>query len=76
MRKIILSVSALCLICASAAAAETYRDSSGRVTGSATTHGNQTTYRDSSGRVTGTSSTNGNTKTYRDSSGRVKGSKR
>ena len=53
MRKIILSVSALCLICASAAAAETYRDSSGRVTGSATTHGNQTTYRDSSGRVKG-----------------------
>ena len=32
----------------------TVRDSSGRISGTATTNGSTTTYRDSSGRITGT----------------------
>ena len=31
----------------------TYRDASGRISGSATTNGNRTTYRDASGRYSG-----------------------
>ncbi len=55
--------------------AQTFRDSSGRLTGTATRDANgQTTYRDGAGRMTGTSSTNSNgTTTYRDGSGRMTG---
>ena len=51
-----------------------YRDSTGRVTGSATTNGSITTYRDGSGKLTGSSTQSGNRITYRDQSGRVVGS--
>lgn len=53
----------------------TYRDASGRTTGSATTNSSgKTTYRDASGRTTGTSTTNAQGKTtYRDASGRTTG---
>jgi hypothetical protein len=60
---------------ASAQSKTTYRDSSGRTTGSATTNSSgKTTYRDASGRTTGTSSTNSSGKTtYKDASGRTTG---
>lgn len=53
----------------------TYRDSSGRLTGTATRDSNgSTTFRDASGRQTGTATTNGNgTTTFRDGSGRMTG---
>jgi hypothetical protein len=53
----------------------TFRDASGRQTGTASTSSNgTTTFRDSSGRQTGTASTNGNgTTTFRDGSGRMTG---
>jgi len=57
------------------AEATTYRDSAGRLTGTATRDSNgTTTFRDSSGRLTGTASTNNNgTTTFRDGSGRMTG---
>jgi hypothetical protein len=60
---------------ASAQSKTTYRDSSGRTTGSATTNSSgKTTYRDASGRTTGSSSTNSSGKTtYKDASGRTTG---
>ena len=60
---------------ASAQSKTTYRDSSGRTTGSATTNSSgKTTYRDSSGRTTGSATTNSSGKTtYRDASGRTTG---
>ncbi|MCM0036639.1 MAG: hypothetical protein NBV66_12720 [Burkholderiaceae bacterium] len=60
---------------ASAQSKTTYRDASGRTTGSATTNSSgKTTYRDSSGRTTGSASTNSSGKTtYRDASGRTTG---
>jgi hypothetical protein len=53
----------------------TFRDSSGRTTGTATTSSSgTTTFRDSSGRTTGTASRNSSgTTTFRDSSGRTTG---
>jgi hypothetical protein len=52
----------------------TFRDSSGRTTGTAATSGNQTTYRDDRGRTTGTATTDSQgTTTFRDSSGRTVG---
>ena len=53
----------------------TYRDSAGRLTGTASTSSNGvTTFRDASGRQTGTATTNGNgTTTFRDGSGRMTG---
>ena len=59
----------------SAAHAQTFRDASGRLTGTASRDANgQTTYRDGAGRMTGTSSRNSNgTTTFRDSSGRMTG---
>ena len=61
---------------ASAQSKTTYRDSSGRTTGSATTNSSgKTTYRDASGRTKGTASTSSSGKTtYRDASGRTTGS--
>ncbi len=58
---------------ASAQTSTTFRDASGRTTGTATTSGSTTTYRDSSGRTTGTATTTGNQTTIRDSGGRVIG---
>jgi YD repeat-containing protein len=52
---------------------QTFRDSSGRTIGTATTSGNQTTFRDSSGHTIGTATTNGNQTTFRDSSGHTTG---
>ena len=53
----------------------TFRDASGRMTGTATTSSNgTTTFRDASGRMTGTSAPGGNgTTTFRDASGRMTG---
>lgn len=70
---ITLAVSSVSI--ASAQSKTTYRDSSGRTTGSATTDSSgKTTYRDPSGRTTGSSSTNSSGKTtYRDPSGRTTG---
>jgi hypothetical protein len=54
----------------------TFRDSSGRTTGTATTDSQgTTTFRDASGRTTGTASPNGTTgtTTFRDSGGRTTG---
>ena len=54
---------------------ETFRDASGRVTGTASRDANGTvTYRDGSGRMTGTATRDANgTTTYRDASGRITG---
>ena len=70
---LILAV-ALSLLAISAHA-QTFRDASGKLTGTATRDANgQTTYRDGSGRMTGTASTNSNgTTTFRDGSGRMTG---
>ncbi len=70
---ITLAVSSVSI--ASAQSKTTYRDASGRTTGSATTNSSgKTTYRDSSGRTTGSSSSNSSGKTtYRDASGRTTG---
>lgn len=59
----------------SAHAQTTFRDASGRQTGTASTSSNgTTTFRDSFGRQTGTASTNGNgTTTFRDGAGRMTG---
>jgi YD repeat-containing protein len=56
----------------------TFRDASGRTTGTVTTDSNGTkTFRDASGRTTGTATTNVNsattTTTFRDGSGRTTG---
>jgi hypothetical protein len=53
----------------------TFRDSSGRTTGTVTTDSNGTkTFRDASGRTTGTATTNSNgTTSFRDASGRTTG---
>ena len=53
----------------------TFRDSSGRTTGTATRDSNGTvTFRDGSGRTTGTATRDSNgTTTYRDASGRTTG---
>ena len=51
----------------------TYRDSSGRISGTSTKQGNRTIYRDSSGRISGTATKYGSNVTYRDSSGRISG---
>jgi hypothetical protein len=58
-----------------AAHAQTFRDASGRLTGTATRDANgTTTFRDASGRQTGTASRNSNgTTTFRDGSGRMTG---
>jgi hypothetical protein len=70
---ITLAVSSIGIV--SAQSKTTYRDSSGRTTGSATTNSSgKTTYRDSSGRTTGSATTNSSGKTtYRDASGRTTG---
>jgi YD repeat-containing protein len=53
----------------------TFRDSSGRTTGTVTTDSNSTkTFRDGSGRTTGTATTNSNgTATFRNSQGQTTG---
>jgi YD repeat-containing protein len=53
----------------------TFRNSSGQITGTATTDSNgQKTFRDGSGRMTGTSTRDSNgTTTFRDGSGRMTG---
>jgi hypothetical protein len=53
----------------------TFRDASGRTTGTATTNSQGTkTFRDASGRTTGTATTNSQgTTTFRDASGRTTG---
>lgn len=69
-------ITAVFLLAHSAAHAQTtFRDASGRQTGTATTSSNgTTTFRDSFGRQTGTATTNGNgTTTFRDGSGRQTG---
>ena len=54
---------------------ETFRDASGRITGTASRDANGTvTYRDGSGRMTGTATRDANgTRTFRDGSGRTTG---
>jgi YD repeat-containing protein len=68
---------ALLLTLATAASAQqaTFRDGSGRITGTVSTDANKTkTYRDGMGRMTGTATTDANgTTTFRDSMGRITG---
>jgi hypothetical protein len=70
-----LGVLAVAPFAASAQPSTTFRDSMGRITGTATTNSNgTTTFRDGSGRTTGTASTDSNgTTSYRDASGRITG---
>lgn len=58
-----------------AAHGQTFRDASGRLTGTATRDANgQTTYRDGAGRMTGTAARDANgTTTFRDGGGRMTG---
>jgi hypothetical protein len=71
----ILATALYMLLTHSALAQTTFRDSSGRQTGTASTNSNGvTTFRDATGRQTGTATTNGNgTTTFRDGSGRMTG---
>jgi YD repeat-containing protein len=57
--------------------AQTFRDASGRITGTASRDANGTvTYRDGSGRMTGTATRDANgTTTFRDASGRIMGTR-
>ena len=66
---------AVCLLMTSMSWAQTFRDASGRLTGTVTRDSNGTaTVRDGSGRMTGTATTNSNgTTTFRDASGRMTG---
>ena len=80
MKTLLSIVSSLILLIssvgiASAQSKTTYRDASGRTTGSSTTNSSgQTTYRDASGRTTGSATTNSSGKTtHRDASGRTTG---
>jgi hypothetical protein len=80
MNTIRMTILAAAAAIAFAAAADTktvWRDSSGRVLGTATTDRyGKTTYRDSMGRTQGTSSTDSYGKTtYRDAMGRLHGSR-
>jgi YD repeat-containing protein len=76
-----ICIVALTLAMITAASAQnqtTFRDASGRTTGTVTTDSNGTkTFRDASGRTTGTATTNVNsattTTTFRDGSGRTTG---
>jgi YD repeat-containing protein len=53
---------------------QTFRDASGRLTGTVTQSGNQTTFRDANGRTTGTATTDsGGTTVLRDVFGRTTG---
>jgi YD repeat-containing protein len=60
---------------ASAQQSATFRDASGRTTGTVTTDANgMKTFRDGAGRITGTATTDSNgTTTFRDASGRTTG---
>jgi YD repeat-containing protein len=76
--KATITIVALTLAMITAASAQnqtTFRDASGRTTGTVTTDSNgQRTFRDGSGRTTGTASTDSNgTTTFRDASGRTTG---
>jgi hypothetical protein len=75
MKTIATALLTLAMTMAASAQSTTFRDASGRTTGTATTNANDiTTFRDSSGRTTGTASTNTNgITTFRDSSGRTTG---
>jgi YD repeat-containing protein len=68
---------AILLVLATAASAQqtTFRDASGRITGTVSTDSNGTkTFRDGSGRTTGTATRDSNgTTTFRDASGRTTG---
>ena len=73
-----LTIAVLTLVTITAASAQnqtTFRDASGRTTGTVTTDSNGTkTFRDGSGRTTGTATTNSNgTTTFRDAGGRTTG---
>src|SRR5262249_24746752 len=65
----------LAFVTAASAQQTTFRDGSGRITGTVTTDSNgQRTFRDSSGRITGTANTDANgTITLRDGAGRMTG---
>ena len=61
-------------VLAMAESSTTFRDASGRQTGTASTNSSGvTTFRDASGRQTGTASSSGNGVTFRDSMGRQTG---
>ncbi len=51
----------------------TYRDGSGRLSGTSETQNGVTTYRDSRGRLSGTAETRSGVTTYRDGMGRLSG---
>jgi YD repeat-containing protein len=75
MSAIALCVTILLALVTAASAQTTFRDASGRITGTVTTDSNGTkTFRDGSGRTTGTATTDSNgTTTFRDGSGRTTG---
>ena len=75
-RPMIVLLSTILLVLATAASAQTtFRDASGRITGTVSTDSNgQRTYRDGSGRTTGTATRDSNgTTTFRDAGGRTTG---
>jgi len=75
MRTITIAVTLALLAGPAVAQQQTYRNSRGQITGSASTIGNVTTFRDRSGRMTGTAERqrDGSVQ-YRDAMGRLTGS--
>jgi YD repeat-containing protein len=75
MRTMAIIIAVILLATPAAAQQTTFRDASGRITGTVTTDSNgQKTFRDGSGRMTGTANTDSNgTTTFRDASGRMTG---
>jgi YD repeat-containing protein len=75
MRPVALLAAILLAFTTVASAQTTFRDASGRITGTTSTDSNGTqTFRDSSGRMTGTATRDSNgATTFRDSSGQMTG---
>ena len=75
MSAIALCVTILLVLATAASAQTTFRDASGRITGTVSTDSNGTkTFRDGSGRTTGTATRDSNgTTTFRDDGGRTTG---
>ena len=74
--QITLVVAVFALPASAAAKKRIFRDSLGRITGTATTIGRKTYYRDALGRTTGTATHTRRGTTYRSASGRIRGTRR
>ena len=78
MKKILLIAFCCCALAAFSDKREEFRDSMGRLTGTATTDSyGRVTYRDSMGRTVGTATKDSSGRiTYRDAMGRMQGTKK